>query len=471
MMLTVVFYGDIMILRPLIFREEGVIVKKTILLSLVAGVLCFAIGFGSVTLAKTMKTPPAPAPVTPQVQNQARGITVTSGSFYPESSQLMPRVEQLMAALEAGTLTDALLTTELEGLIRQLEQLGFYYDYIGHTAATAPDGTRYGAAAGQLGPIGGGTGYGDIYTTGDFIVTDDNTFYAAAAKAQAGQVIFVPGDVEIDLSDLKYTEYHDLVLNPGVILASDRGLNGSSGGKLLISTAQTTIFTLSEGVRLTGLVIQGPDPHIHQDLVEYDPLDGIGVQGEGIRIDNCEISGFSNSGIRLLSGDLLVEYCYIHHIRGVGGGSGILAEGGTLDARCNLFSNCRSGITATAGCDALLAEENVEVGNGLESFFRLAPGEAPASQVPGMMASADSVTLRNNTVLGTTPLLALEGLPESLIVEQNLLALTEGQYDPMLHYGPEEFRDAIRCNILFRNNAYDPAAPLVHTWNAAIEQK
>lgn len=450
--------------------------KKTVLLSLIAGVLCFGIGFGAVALTGALKTPPEPAAVTPEVKNLAGGITVTAVSFYPESGPLMLRLQQMGISLEKGQLTEALLTTELEAVIRELEQLGFYYDYIGKTSTATEDGTVFGASpdaddpifgaspdAG--GPIGGGAGYGGIYTTGDYIVTDDNTFYAAALEARAGEVIFIPGGTVIDLGDMKYTEYNDLVLNPGVILASDRGHNGSTGGILKIGTVQPILFTLSDDVRMTGLVIQGADPYVHTLPEEYDPVDGIRVMGENVRIDNCEISAFGSSGILLEEGTLQVDHCYIHHIRGIGAGSGILARGGHLAVFRNLFSNCRDGITVTDGAEFLIAEDNVEVGNSLGALVRMAAGETESTAVPGMMASAAHVEVRNNTVLGRTPLIALEGMPGALTVENNLLMLTEAQYDPALHYGPEEFRQTIRTRILFRNNAFDPTAPQVVSWN------
>ena len=442
--------------------------KKTILLSIIAGLLCFGIGFGAVALTGALKAPPEPAAVTPEVKNLAEGITVTAASFYPESGDLMLRLQQMGISLEKGQLTDALLTTELEAVIRELEQLGFYYDYIGKTSTATEDGTTFGASADTAGPIGGGAGYVSIYTTGDYIVTDDNTFYAAAQQAKAGEVIFFPGGTVIDLGDMKYVEYNDLVLNPGVILASDRGHNGSTGGILKIGTVQPILFTLSDEVRMTGLVIQGADPHAHSLPEEYDPVDGIRVMGENVHIDNCEISAFGSSGILLEEGTLLVDHCYIHHIRGAGAGSGILARGGHLAAQYNLFSNCRSGITVTEGAEFLMADNNVEVGNSLGALVRLAAGESQSAAVPGMMASAAWVEVRSNTVLGETPLIALEGMPGRITVENNLLMLTESQYDPVLHYGPEEFREAIRTGLLFRNNAFDPTAPQVVSWNETL---
>src|SRR5690554_1431690 len=58
----------------------------------------------------------------------------------------------------------------------------------------------YGAKAGSLGSIGGGKGYANIISQGDFLARDAQELWAALAVAKAGQVIFIPSEVEIDLT-------------------------------------------------------------------------------------------------------------------------------------------------------------------------------------------------------------------------------------------------------------------------------
>lgn len=444
--------------------------KKTTLLSCIAAVLCFCVGFGAVALIGMRQAAPEAETAEPvlAVKNQAEGITVTSRSFYPESMSLMQKLEQIGYGLENDLLTDSTLLTELESAIRELEQLGFYYDYIGNTSTADENGTVYGAAGNEQGPIGGGEGYADIYTTGDYIATDDNSFFAAADAAKAGEVIFIPSDVSIDISDLRYVEYRDFTITPGVIIASDRGLNGSAGGVLKLNDPHDVMFYLSDDVRLSGLVLQGPDPEPHRDISEYYPLNGIVTRGKNVVIENCEISGFSGKGILAESGDLTVRSCYIHHIRGIGAGHGIWVENADVTLEYNLFSNCRNAVTVGPEAGKVVASNNVEVGNGLESMFFLTAGETEGQETDAMPAGSADVTLTNNTVLGATLPIKLEAQPASFTAEHNLFALPEAQYDAALLYGPEAYRDSVRVNLVFRNNAFGLEEPYVLTWNEAV---
>ena len=443
--------------------------KKTVFLSCIAAVLCFCIGFGAIALIGMQNTAPENTVTEPvlAVKNQAEGISVTSRSFYPESMALMQKLEQIGYGLENNILTDATLLTELESAIRELEQLGFYYDYIGNTSTADENGTVYGAAGNEQSPIGGGEGYANIYTTGDYIATDDNSFFAAADAAKAGEVIFIPGDVSIDISDLRYVEYKDFTVNPGVIIASDRGLNGSGGGVLKFNDHLDVMFYLSDDVQLSGLVLHGPDPDLHRDISEYYPLNGIVTLGKNVVIENCEISGFSGKGIQAESGDLTIRNCYIHHIRGIGAGHGVWVGNADVTLEYNLFSNCRNAITVGPEAGKVTASNNVEVGNGLEAMFYLTAGETEGEETSEIPAGSANVTLTNNTVLGATPPIKLEAQPASFTAEHNLFALPEAQYDAALLYGPEAYRDSIRVNLTFRNNAFGLEEPYVLTWNDA----
>ena len=68
------------------------------------------------------------------------------------------------------------------------------------------DGVVYGARADERGPIGGGDGYVNIVTKGDFSVTDLDSLLEALSKARAGQTVFIPAETEIDLTARIYIE-------------------------------------------------------------------------------------------------------------------------------------------------------------------------------------------------------------------------------------------------------------------------
>jgi hypothetical protein len=91
------------------------------------------------------------------------------------------------------------------------------------------NGEKYGAQADGLGPIGGGRGYKRIVSKGDFTATNLDELIDALGKARAGQVVFIPGETEIDCTARVYIEELVLEVPAGVTLAGNRGENGSKG--------------------------------------------------------------------------------------------------------------------------------------------------------------------------------------------------------------------------------------------------
>lgn len=107
-------------------------------------------------------------------------------------------------------------------------------------------------------PIGGGPGYRDIKTSGDFTARTADEFLAALTRAQPGQVIWLPDGVEIDLAGRQ-----NIPLPGGVIIAGTRGLGASPGARIFMKQKQKTGYclfrTAGDHVRLTGLRFDGPD--------------------------------------------------------------------------------------------------------------------------------------------------------------------------------------------------------------------
>lgn len=79
-----------------------------------------------------------------------------------------------------------------------------------------------------------------------------------------------------------------------MILASDRGLNGSPGGRIFRTrSGGSGIATLVAGdnVRITGLRIEGPNTAQNQNRGN-NVLGGINAYNHiGLEVDNCELSG------------------------------------------------------------------------------------------------------------------------------------------------------------------------------------
>ena len=115
-------------------------------------------------------------------------------------------------------------------------------------------------------PIGGGTGYDAIVTTGTHIVSTNLSAAAFQSLVQArssGDVVFINSNVTIDLTNLNGGA---ILVPAGVTIASDRG-NGGSEGALLFSNQvkylgngyeRPVFVTAGTGVRFTGFTLRGP---------------------------------------------------------------------------------------------------------------------------------------------------------------------------------------------------------------------
>ncbi|HJN17017.1 MAG TPA: hypothetical protein QGH10_16040, partial [Armatimonadota bacterium] len=161
------------------------------------------------------------------------------------------------------------------------------------SSALADDADEtFGCEANPTGnPIGGGEGYTDILTTGDFVVTTADELLAALKQAQAGQIVFVPDEVEIDL-----TGHRNIALPDGVTLAGTRGLDRSPGARIFTTLRQshTLMRTAGDEVRITGLRFEGACATT--ELVA-DHSSFLSVGHYGTEVDNCEVSAFNVNGI------------------------------------------------------------------------------------------------------------------------------------------------------------------------------
>ena len=199
-------------------------------------------------------------------------------------------------------------------------------------------------------PIGGGVGYSYILSAADadYVVSTKPELLSALSSAVCDDIIFVTGSACIDL-----TGEHHINIPGGVILASDRGYNGSAGALLYTDQYDTMPLFQCAGpnVRVTGLRLEGPDPEIGEGAYVLPNSRGISTAYSGLEVDNCEIWAWSHAGIILLNGgtDAYIHHNYIHHCQRTGLGYGISHSYGVADSLivANIFDYCRHGIAAT----------------------------------------------------------------------------------------------------------------------------
>ncbi len=225
----------------------------------------------------------------------------------------------------------------------------------------------YGAAAypymATVGPVGGNEGYRQYYaqSDADYTVGTWAEFKLACKSATSGQLIWVPGGVTIAVPAAEeYNGYSHPVLKAGVILASDRGLNGSAGGRLYNpNTASgegnymSPIFFASSNCVVSGLVLEGPGSFCKDTVSKTNAAIRLN-NTRRVEIENCEIKNFFQGGVYVYSGRPSkwnddsssgrnwIHHCSIHGIQRHGFGYGVQIEsaGSVLVECCDMF-DCR----------------------------------------------------------------------------------------------------------------------------------
>jgi len=191
-------------------------------------------------------------------------------------------------------------------------------------------------------PIGGGEGYTDILTSGDYTVTTKEELLDALKNAKAGQVIFVPDGVVIDL-----TGERNIAIPGAVTLAGTRGLNGSAGARIFTTLRQSHVLMVTAGdeVRITGLRFEGAYGG-REKVAEHSGFLSIGHWG--CEVDNCEIYNFNvrGIGVGVATNNIQIHHNYIHHCQRSGYGYGVSTGSSDIHIIANKFDFCRHHIAS-----------------------------------------------------------------------------------------------------------------------------
>jgi hypothetical protein len=290
------------------------------------------------------------------------------------------------------------------------------------------NGVIYGAKADDRGPIGGGAGYRDVVTKGDHTVRSLAGLIDALAKVKAGEVIFIPGDVEIDVTEMIYTDKLVLKVPAGVTLASDRGVNGSPGA-IIMSDAfatQPMILVAGDDVTIKGLRVRGPDTKIRNEhhnrayasdssgrdqgyYYKFPTSDGVQTDASRLTVANCEISGWSHGGVYLRRGTgHLVTHSHLHHNRRQGLGYGVSMDIAEVVIEYNLFSHNRHDIAATGrpGSGYVARHNIVAAHEAVSHHFDMHGG---GDRKDGTNIAGDYIRVYNNSFFATGQPVAIRG--------------------------------------------------------------
>ena len=275
------------------------------------------------------------------------------------------------------------------------------------TAAGAqdPDET-FGCEANPTGnPVGGGKGYKPIFTDGDLVVRTRQDLLEALRSAGAGQTVFVPHGVEIDL-----TGERNIAIPGGVTLAGTRGLDGSPGARIYTTWRRShTLFrTAGYDVRVTGLRFEGAYGGT-ETVADHSRF--LGVGHSGAEVDNCEISSFPISGVAVGATAIKVRIHHnsIHHISRSGFGYGVSTSSSDVHIIANRFDHCRHHIASTGAPGAgYEAAWNLIGLNAIGHHFDMHGGR---DRGDGTGIAGDWMHIHHNTFQGRQRHVVIRGTP------------------------------------------------------------
>lgn len=259
------------------------------------------------------------------------------------------------------------------------------------TLALAQEPETFGCEANPTGdPIGGGAGYRDIKTSGDFTVRTLDELLAALKTAKAGQVIFIPDGVEIDTGTQQ-----GLTVPSGVTLAGTRGLNGSLGARLFTKSMAIRPLLQSGGddVRVTGLRFEGPysGPERIAQMSQC-----MTMAHHNCTVDNCEIYNWNLVGIGVGGGgNVYIHHNDIHHCQLSGYGYGVSTGRANCFITANKFDWCRHDIASSGSPgDCYEASWNLVGPNATSHRFDMHGG---SDRGDGTDIAGDWIYIHHNT--------------------------------------------------------------------------
>ncbi|WP_292519973.1 carbohydrate-binding protein [Methanoculleus sp.] len=293
------------------------------------------------------------------------------------------------------------------------------------TPAPTPGNDEYGAGANPTGnPIGGGEGYTNVISQNDprvkFVVDTKSELLSALQSARSGDVVYIEGDADIDMSGT-----YDVRVPGGVTIASNRGENGAPGARLhqdRLSNDKTMMFRIGgENARITGLRLEGPD--MTTKWIDGKKI-GIYCTYRNFELDNCELSGWGNSAITMgntggsdMKTGGYIHHNYFHHCQMDGLGYGVVISAGAVSLiEANYFDYVRHAISGDG-----------EAGDGYEARYNICGPHAlatsphpfdmhgkPNPNGSGTIAG-DTIIIHHNTFLATEPSnaypVAVRGVP------------------------------------------------------------
>ena len=323
---------------------------------------------------------------------------------------------------------------------------------IGSQAAPAQADTTipvYGAPGYVDGsPVGGGTGYSQIYSAADshHIATTAATLKAALAAASSGDIVYIADGATITLNSDAYMwgspSWYGMAVffyvPKGVILAAGRG-QATTPGKIVLdpsfhTTGWYTALALETNARMTGVTVAGAMLNSSETYV----WSGVTCH-DGTEVDNCEIYGMGGGqAVIATCGNYKgawVHHNYLHHCQCTSqSGYGVLVDGGSTLVEGNKFEYCKHFIAAAAGLSSYVFRYNylgakLAYGGQIDCHG----GNDDGTTTP----AGDTIEIYNNTSINQGIwFVQIRGIPNTLCSVHNNWTYLAASY---LDYGGAEW--------------------------------
>ncbi|WP_395488909.1 hypothetical protein ACG1VR_12320 [Cedecea davisae] len=240
---------------------------------------------------------------------------------------------------------------------------------------------------GQCDVVGGGAGYTGLIDKAavDYReATDFPTLQALVARGE--KYIYIPGNVTIDVPN----QGSALNIRSGTTIFSDRGLNGSQGGRLRVAYNGETdnkyaVIIADSDTRMSGLRYEGP----YKGTTTRNTT--IGIQSrpgsKNIEIDNTELWGWPWAAVSAKqSKSVRVHHSFIHDNIRTERGYGVVTQNGDTSAEvaCNIFDANRHAIAGEGKAgESYNAHHNLVLNGGGRGAYHQFDMHASAGGIAG----------------------------------------------------------------------------------------
>jgi len=281
----------------------------------------------------------------------------------------------------------------------------------------------------------------------DFTVVNKKEILNALKVAKPYNIIYVKGNVTIDLSGEKNIE-----IKEGIKLIGDRNTQNKVSGAILF-TKNSGIHPLfnvnGDNVLIYGLTIKGDDGRIfvkenafkgktekyiksnyselyNKNMYATPVSSGVATKKKNLIIDNCELFQWTYTAVYVQKGaqNVVIKNSYIHHNQRFGLGYGITVDRGEVFIKGNTFDYNGHSVASTGlGGSRYIVEKNVFYQNGKENSWAV-DMHGGKDRNDGSDLAGDYLVIRDNVFYLTAErkAIVIRGVPKyQSVIENNII--------------------------------------------------